>query len=176
MKEIKLTKGQVALVDDEDYESVAKYKWQASLSCTGRTWYASRTVTMSGKRTMIRLHQVILSAPSGFHVDHKNRNGLDCRRSNLRLATRCGNAANRSLRSDNTSGFKGVYRKHNPAFAGRKYCWAAQIRHNYKYSCIGYFKTAEEAARAYDVKAREFFGEFAWLNFPDIEAAKDGKS
>ena len=96
----------------------------------------------------------------GSEVDHINRDKLDNRRSNLRLVTHTQNCVNASLRVTNTSGFKGVN------FYRGKY-WRAYIRVNYRHISLGFFPTAEAAARAYDEAAREHFGEFAFLNFPD---------
>src|SRR5262245_21340644 len=85
----------VALVDDEDYDELIKYKWHAVF--TGRKWYASRRIMM---------HNVIMKADDGQIIDHQNGNGLDCQRHNLRKATHSQNAANRA--SINVTGYRGV--------------------------------------------------------------------
>lgn len=100
--------------------------------------------------------------PQG-QIDHANGNRGDNRLANLRLATQTQNNGNTSRRSDNKSGYKGV--AHFP-YDGRKKSWRAYININKKLRTIGYFLTAEDAARAYDLKATEVFGEFARLNFP----------
>ena len=92
-------------------------------------------------------------------IDHKNNIGTDDRWTNLRLATQLQNIMNNSVRSDNTSGYKGVH----PYKRGKRSKWVTQIGDRH----IGYFQTAEEAARAYDREAIKTFGEFAYLNFPD---------
>lgn len=99
-------------------------------------------------------------------VDHINGDGLDNRRSNLREANAAQNAANAGLRSDSVSGFKGVY----PNTAGGL-PWKAEIRANGKRRYLGIFGDPATAARAYDAAAREAFGEFARLNFPQENAA-----
>jgi len=96
-----------------------------------------------------------------MHVDHINGNPLDNRKSNLRICTHAENSNNTGPRKNNTSGYKGVY------WAKRNKRWLAQITHNGKQVYIGHYKDKEEAARAYDAKAKEFQGEFAYLNFPD---------
>lgn len=156
-KEIPLTKGFVALVDDDDYERVITAgKWQASVD--GRRVYARHKV----RGRQIRLHAFLTSWPL---TDHINGNGLDNRRANLREATSVQNACNRRLGSKNTSGFKGVSWK----AASKK--WVARIKTHGKATHLGYFSTPQEAARAYDAAARELHGEFARLNFP-IEVAR----
>jgi hypothetical protein len=166
MKTIPLTRGQFALVDDEDFERVSKLKWYA-LKCIrdGQVcWYGART--RPGHRTML-LHRFVMDAPSGVKVDHKDGNGLDCRRHNLRLCTNAQNSAN-SSKKKGTSSYKGVYLdKDGPA----KNRWVASIMANNTYTWLGRHETEEEAARAYDSAARAKFGEFACVNFP-----QDGES
>lgn len=156
-REIPLTQGFVALVDDEDYERViAAGKWHASVEA--HTVYARHKVR--GKQ--IRLHTFL----TGWSLaDHINGDGLDNRRANLRKATSVQNACNRRLSSENTSGFKGVSRKTGSAR------WTARIKTQGKAIHLGYFSTPQEAARAYDMAARELHGAFAHLNFPRIEAS-----
>jgi len=157
MKEILLSKGYVAQVDDWEYERVAQWKWSAKPDNNGHV-YAIRQQWFP--RKMISLHRFIMNAPDGVMVDHEDGNGLNCQQYNMRLATRSQNLQNATKRSNNTSGYKGVnWRKDNTK-------WQAQIRKDNKQYHIGYFITAEDAARAYDSKAVELFGEFARLNFP----------
>ncbi len=158
-KSIELTKGLVALVDDEDYIELSKYKWFASSN--RYTHYAIRHLGTL-ERKVIRMHRLIVKAPDGMYVDHIDGNGLNNQRSNLRLATKSQN--NHHIvrhRKDTSSIFLGV------TFRSRDGVWAAQITKNYKKVYVGEFKTQEEAARAYDKKAKELFGEFACLNFPE---------
>lgn len=160
MKEIPLTQGKVALVDDEDYEYLNQFKWFAhnQRGC----WYAKRNDRSSkGKRVMVAMHRLLLSVPLGFVTDHANGNGLDNRRGNLRVATYSGNARNSKKRAINKSGYKGV------VFHKAARQWVAAISAGDKTYHLGLFRTALDAAHAYDFKARELFGDFARLNFPD---------
>lgn len=162
MREIPLTQGMVALVDDEDYERLSAYRWFGESSKNGRTGYAVTKIGYGRKgTTSIRMHQLILGpGEPGLEIDHKNCNGLDNQRANLRWATKAQQRANQPVRVDSQSGFKGVNLLHG------KY-WAAHIRADGKQRHLGYFPTPEDAARAYDARARELFGDFARLNFPD---------
>lgn len=158
MKEIKLTKGKFALVDDDDFEWLSQWNWYFIDG-----GYAARS-TMKGKKNggekkMYYMHRQILNPPVGFLVDHIDGNRLNNQRYNLRACLPSGNSRNRKLRCDNTSGYKGVL-----ATANR---WRATIGINGKSHHIGVFDNIIDAARAYDKKAREVFGEFAKLNFPD---------
>ena len=142
----------VALVDDEDYEELARYKWYASHS-NGNTYYAARRARVDGGTKIIFMHSVI----TGYKMtDHKNLNKLDCRRENMRECTKAQNEMNKNVRSDNKVGFKGV-----SADNGR---FRAQITISGKAKFLGLFDTAIEAAKTYDKKAREIFGEFARTN------------
>lgn len=148
---IELTQGYVALVDESDYQRVIEAgPWHASKDkCTV---YALHTI--DGKKAL-RLHSFILGTAG---VDHKNGNGLDCRRRNLRKATSQQNAYNRRVSTNNTSGYKGVY-----WHKGAKK-WVAQINKQGKRVYIGSFSTAEAAANAYDKIATLYYGEFALTN------------
>lgn len=157
-REIPLTKGYVAIIDDEDYERVSAYHWCALV--TGDYVYAERGVRVGGKTTTVLLHRFILQAPDGSLVDHENRNGLDCRKSNLRLCTKSQNNVNSLRRKDNQSGYKGVDWHQGDRI------WRARIQLEHRRIELGYFHTAEEAARAYDAAALRLFGEFARPNFP----------
>lgn len=154
MKTIPLTQGKVAIVDDADFEELSKYKWQAHR--TRNRWYATRTF---GKR-FVKMHRFLLSAAKGIKVDHIDGDGLNNRRDNLR---ECSNAENcRAFRkkwSGSTSCFRGVSR-HKASSS-----WVAQLCKNGLVFHLGCFQNEEDAARAYDVKARELFGEYASPNF-----------
>lgn len=104
--EIPLTQGKVAIVDKEDYAELSKMKWAYSKSLN--TGYARSYVNENGKKKYIYMHNLIMKTPKGMDTDHINRNGLDNRKENLRIATRSENNRNASLRKDNTSGIKGV--------------------------------------------------------------------
>lgn len=155
-KELALNNGMVTMVDDEDYEYLSVHRWHA-FQCR-KTWYVIRSCSRKERpRRSIYMHRVILGVPAGTLVDHKDGNGLNNTRSNLRVASGTQNQCNRDKQKDNTSGYKGVTRKD-----GR---WAAQIK--YKKTCyhLGAFDDPVDAAKAYDAKARELHGEFAKVNF-----------
>ena len=156
MKQIKLTQGQVAIVDDEDFAILSLHKWYAHRD--GYTFYALRKSPMiKGVRHTIRMHRVILNAPTEQQVDHRDRNGLNNQRSNLRL---CTNAQNRHNCGNfpHSSRFKGV------SWKVSKQRWYVGLRHEDKHIYIGAYKDERTAARAYNQKAKELFGEFARLN------------
>lgn len=171
MREIPLTKGYIALVDDEDYEGLAGYKWQATVKKrNSRLIYAQRVETCQGKQTAIWMHRVILGAPKGMEVDHRNGNGLDNQRGNLRLATHAQNICN-SILEANTSGFRGVFYDRTPR-KGKRY--RVRLKRQGIIYRFGVYQDAFEAACVYDDAATILFGEFARLNFP--ERAVDGES
>lgn len=154
-REILLTRGKVAIVDAEDYDRISQFHWRAIF--TG-VWYAVRNVGAKNNKRRVAMHNEVLNAPPTVLLDHKNHNGLDNRKQNLRIATQSQNRINARVSSNNTSGYKGVVR--------RPKRWIAQIGFQHKKIPIGSFSTAEDAARAYDAKAVELYGEFAYLNFP----------
>lgn len=157
MIEIKLPRGLSTLVDSEDYERLMPYKWSANPADQRReNWYVATSV--KGKK--LYMHRFILGAPKGMLVDHWNGNGLDNRRENIRLCTRSQNCVNRRFGYSPASGFRGVYLIPGGA------SYMARIWTGGKSTQLGYFATAAEAARAYDVAAFDRFGEFAVLNFP----------
>ncbi len=157
MKEIPLTKGQVALVDDEDYEALAKFKWHAHKF--SQTWCAARNVRGDdGVKRIVLMHRVIMGAPPGADVDHRNHNGCDNRRENLRVCTRQQNLRNQRKRAGKSSRLKGV------SLCGQTGRWAAALKVGTKKVWLGRFKTEADAGAAYDRAAREHFGEFACLN------------
>lgn len=152
---IALTQGKFALVDAADYEWLNQYKWCVSRSKHGGC-YAVRN---EGGRT-IKMHRQIMNPPKGMVVDHIDRNGLDNTRRNLRNCTPAQNARNQESKRG-ASQYKGVY------YSRKARKWVAQICVDRRRITIGSFHSEIEAARAYDRKARELFGQFAYLNFPE---------
>jgi hypothetical protein len=165
---IPLTQGQVAVIDDEDAERVLAYKWSATWCKRGRRWYAVRSVGPENSRGSIRMHRFILDAPPNQKVDHINQDGLDNRRSNLRFATNSQNGCNRKATRISSTGLKGVWPNR---ITGR---FGARIQHLGVRRHLGYYDTAEAAARAYDEAARRLHGEFACLNFPEMSQNQGG--
>ncbi len=163
MKEIQLTLGKVALVDDEDVLLVSQFKWHAQ---KGRhTFYAVTDVRKEdGKWKAVKMHRLFL--PDSKQVDHRDGNGLNNQRFNMRPATRSQNAANsRKPASGVTSQYRGVsFHKSSKKFA-------AQIETKNKNKHLGLFISEVDAARAYDDAALQHFGEFARLNFPQQKEA-----
>jgi hypothetical protein len=105
MIEILLTQGQVALIDDEDYNLVSNYNWYANKD--GRTFYAATKIRQKGKRTTISMHRIIMGAKIGQQIDHTNGNGCDNRKENLRFCTNSQNQQNRHNQLRGTSNYKG---------------------------------------------------------------------
>ena len=157
-KEILLTHGHVALVDDADFEWLNQWKWHVT-----PRGYARRAVPREGGQRWVLMHRQILDAPPHLWSDHINGNRLDNRRSNLRLVTPLQNGRNKVVARSNrmASRFKGVAKRHNK--------WTAAIYPHGKRIHLGYFFTEEDAAHAYDRAARQYFGEYAGLNFPTDE-------
>jgi hypothetical protein len=152
MKTIVTKRRHVILVSDEDYETVSKHKWYCCKS--GRTRYAS-TVLHGG--SIMTMHRMILNAPEGVLVDHKDRNGLNNQRENLRLCTSSENNRNKISLVGNNS-YKGA------AFHKASGLFHCTIAVNNRQISGGYFKTAIEAARKYDELAVLHHGEFALTN------------
>ena len=143
-KEIQLTQGKVALVDDSDYEEMSKYRWYAHKD--HNTFYAHRkspTDPVTHKRAMILMHAVIIGASRGMDVDHINGDGLDNRRCNIRIVTRRQNLQNLHIKK--TSKYPGVH-LHN-----RSRKWQAQIRANGKWYYLGQYDDEATAALRYQI-------------------------
>jgi hypothetical protein len=155
MRQIQLSQGKVALVDEVDFEWLNQWKWSALKR--GQTDFAAYRVECNGgKQKGTLMHRQIMKAEKGQEIDHKNRNPLDNQRENLRLATRQQQCLNRRGNVNRTvSKFKGVTRHPD----GRWRTW-------FRAKHVGLFKTEEAAARAYDREATDFDPEFACLNFP----------
>lgn len=154
-KEIPLSREQVALVDSADYDWLTQYKW-----CLDHNGYVCRMVNEGDyrHRRKVLLHRFILDAPSHLQVDHINHCLLDNRRCNIRLVTREQNRANSRPNRNGTSRYKGVY-WHKPT--GR---WYATINVSGGKQHIGSYASEADAAAAYNQKAAEAWGQYAYLN------------
>lgn len=162
MKEIPLTKGHVAVVDDEDYERLTTKRWQALER--GNTVHAMRKERVGGRKRTVFMHRMILGAQDGVEVDHIDRNGLNNTRGNLRPCFHQQNSWNRIKGGPKSSVFIGVCMQGSLArpTAPR---WRASITVNGKQQWLGSFRSQVEAAIVYDNAARIHFGEFAITNF-----------
>ena len=161
VKKIQLTQGKETLVDDEDYDELAKYSWGACYDADTNSYYVRRGArTSDGRNTTIGMHQHIMGFPSkkGMKVDHINHNPLDNRRCNLRVCSNSSNRANHRLQKNNSSGLNGVY------WHKRDKAWRAQLKYQNKQITLGNFPTREKASRAVDARLKQLFGEFAHLN------------
>lgn len=151
---VQLTQGKEALIDAADAQSVGEFNWFAVKS--RKTFYAARqTRISSGKQRMQSLHSFILGAKDGSVIDHRNGDGLDNRRDNIRVSSRAQNAWNQGLSRNNTSGFKGV------DLHSQSLRWQARIRWHGKHHFLGFFDSPEEAHNAYCKAAERLHGEFA---------------
>lgn len=158
MKEILLSNGGVCLVDDCDYEYLNSFKWYRKKG--NKTFYAERYLgKVDGKYRHIYMHKEIMEKNGGLRIDHKDENGLNNQRLNLRFATHGQNLANRKVRKNSSSKYKGV--------SWNEQCkkWDVRLRKNGTQYWLGLFKTEEEAALAYDIKAKDLHKEFAFSNF-----------
>ncbi len=162
MRQITLTQGKIALVDDDDFERLNQWKWYA-IRCKTKCrdiWYAVRGLKVDGKLRRIYMHREIAAVAEIPEVDHQDGNGLHNCRQNLRPATLAQNRHNQHKRLGCTSRFKGVSFNKN---AGK---WEAQIKNSGRRIYLGYFGDETMAARTYDEAARLHFGIFAKTNFP----------
>lgn len=163
MPYIQLTRGQFALVDDEDYQRLLVFNWQAHLNRSTGKFIAERFLNAvkqpngKWKNHTITMQEEIMGKRQGLEIDHKNMDTLDNRRSNLRHCTRSQNSCNRGLRSDNSLGVKGVFRNNTGKFTTR-------VVVNGQRKSVGTFRTLNEAATAYDLAATKHYGEFARHN------------
>lgn len=161
MKEIKLTQGYVALVDDEDFEKLNKFRWFANVQKT--KVYAIRNSGGGHKRNkMIYMHREITGAAKKEDVDHVDHNGLNNQKTNIRVCAHADNMKNRAKVTNTSSVFKGVSLFKSKRLKNIR--WRAQIQCNGAYRHIGLFCTESEAAMAYNKKAEELHGKFARTN------------
>jgi len=157
MKKIPLSRNMDALVDDEDYEMLSKYKWYATKGAN--TYYAIRhNPRNKEKQTLTLMHRFILNVPDGMVTDHIDQDGLNNQKHNLRICTRTQNNRNMKLYNSNTSGYRGVY------YDNRVNKWYSHIQVNGVALHIGMYFTKEDAAMAYNDAAIKHHGDFASLN------------
>ena len=179
----------ICIVDTQDYHSfeLHKHTWWSNSGPKDKTpycrtymkkeadeWYyyknAAGKQQRQRKRKIESIHRILTNCPKGYFVDHINGNGMDNRRSNLRIVSNRQNQRNRGLPSDNTSGYKGVMIRKDRRVKSDKVAWIARIKHLDKSLCLGTFDTKEEAATAYDKKVIELWelvDPQRQLNFPD---------
>ncbi len=154
---IKLTMGQYTKVDPEDFDFLNQFKWQATRGKS--SFYAGRMITVNGRPRHCSMHRFIMNAPEGMVVDHKNHDGLDNRKANLRIST---------IAQNNYNSLKGFY-KGSSKYRGVSYDkktkkWRATIYFENKKIHLGMFTDEKDAARAYDAAAIKYYGQFALRN------------
>jgi hypothetical protein len=163
MKKISLSgknKNLVCLVDDEDYESLSKYRWYLS-----RKGYAQRNRRYVNKipdRLPVQMHTMIIGNKDGLVIDHVNNNKLDNRRSNLRHISNTENIRRRGVQKNSKTGFKGVYFCKTKGLKSTRYL--SYIRVDKKLLFVGYFANKEEAAKAYNEASKKHHGEHGYQN------------
>ena len=151
-KQILLTQGKVAIVDDGDYRYLNQWKWLAAKQ--GNTWYAHRAIRIDGKQQILSMHRLLMPTTGEALIDHIDRDGLNNQRSNLREATVSQNQMNSVSHANSSSKYKGV------SWHKRRKAWQVNVlRKSY-----GYFDSEVEAALEYNKVAPILFGEFARLN------------
>jgi hypothetical protein len=159
-RRIWLGEGEFTILDQQDYYRLSKYKWY--IKGNFGKFYAARNYKYDSRQTKtVSMHREIMNAPGGLLVDHRNRDGLDNRRENLRLATYSQNNCNKIKRKNTSSKFTGV------CFNKQGKRWGVNISNKGKRIFLGYFDSEIDAAKAYDEAAKKYHGEFARLNFPE---------
>ncbi len=159
-RRIYLGEGHWTLLDVKDYYRLRIFKW--IVYGNGTNLYAIRLrFTAPNKTSTVYMHREIMNPPADLVVDHRNCDGLDNRKENLRFATHAQNTRNRRKKKNGSSQFLGVY------FNKEKSAWDSQLMHNGKKIWVGRYKNEIEAAKAYDKAALEYHKEFARLNFPE---------
>jgi HNH endonuclease/AP2 domain len=154
MKQIPLTQGKFAIVDDADFEWLSQHKWYFLKARNGG--YACRKIHLGNRKCRtVYMHAEIMGTPAGKHTDHINGERLDNRRENLRICSASENCSNGKISKNNSTGFKGV------VFHAEKKKFMAQIHVQRKNKFLGYFTTAQEAHAAYCEAAKKHHGKFA---------------
>lgn len=153
--EISLTKGKVAIIDDADWDLVSGHRWRAVKG--GNCYYAYANVRRAdGSRTTIKMHRLLLGlTDTTIKTDHRDRNGLNNTRANIRACSNAQNMRNTGAYANNKSGLKGV------RLDNRIGKWRAEIRVDGKWKWLGHHDTKEAAHEAYCRAAAELHGEFA---------------
>ena len=161
VKHIKLTKGKFAIVDDEHFEWLNQFKWHAAKM--KQNFYAARRIKINGEWKIISMHRFILGLRPGDknECDHKNHNTLDNHYDNLRICTHKQNSRNKRLYVGGSSIFKGV------SWAKARAKWQVHIQIDGHSIFLGRFDDEVEAAKTYDIAAKEHFGEYAFINFSE---------
>lgn len=161
MKKLPLSQGLFSVVNNEDWERLSTFKWCATKN--GTKWYAKRRAVVDGKQTSVYLHKEVLRIKdSTVLVDHKDGDGLNNRRRNLRISTKSANAWNSRPQAGSSSKYKGVSLTANVSASGRK--WHSYAKFDGRKVNLGYFYTEIEAAKAYDKAVRSRIGAGALLN------------
>jgi hypothetical protein len=155
-KEIILTQGKVALVDDEDYDYFNQFKWHIYKQ-NRNNYYARTVIYLNKKRIPVVMHRLLVKC-DGYIIDHISGDGLDNRKCNIRVCTRSENPINRRVNINNLSGYKGV------SWFKPEQKWRAQIQYKKVVYHLGCFEKRIDAARAYNEAALKYHGEFANLN------------
>ena len=159
-RRIHLTEGKFAIVDPQDFYKFNNFEW--CLKEERKCFYAVRFNNRCGKNsTIVSMHRLIMNPTDGLLVDHKNRDGLDNRRENLRIATHSQNECNKLQKKNTSSQFMGV------SFDKHRGKWSSSIGFELKKIWLGRFDSEIDAAKAYDATAKKYFGEFARFNFPE---------
>lgn len=162
MKRIKLNHNKYALIDDDQFSKISEYKWSYMTVYKGITniGYVYTSTCHKNKKSKIYLHRLIMNAPKNTQVDHINHDTLDNRKINLRICTNAQNQFNQKVHTfKKSSKYKGVF------FHKQSSTWRSQIGFMNKIHHLGAYPSEIEAAKAYDKRAKELFGEFARPNF-----------
>lgn len=163
MKKIKLTRNKFALVDDEDFKWLNNHQWSTKKGVN--TFYVQRR----HKNKMILMHRIVIQKYEKRYledweaIDHKDHNGLNNQKNNLRICTRSQNEMNKEKQKDCSSQYKGVCWDQN------KQKWRTRIQIDKKRKHLGFFDSEIEAAHYYDFFAIQYFKEFKYINFPKID-------